>query len=83
MIKAKNGTGDKKSQDIFAEVGAFQVNLTSPLQNSTTILASGGSLSIAATNTNGVASYNLKSNGISINTNASTSSYSLHSHQYY
>ncbi|WP_281227691.1 alpha-amylase family glycosyl hydrolase [Flavobacterium aquiphilum] len=76
LIKAKDGTGDKKSQDILAEVGAFQVNLTSPVQNSTTILASGGSLSIAATNTNGVASYNLKSNGTSINTNASTSSYS-------
>lgn len=77
LIKAKNGTGDKKSQNMLAEVGAFQVNLTSPLQNSTTILASGGSLSIAATNTNGVASYNLKSNGISIDTNASTSSYSF------
>ncbi|QKJ61638.1 alpha-amylase family glycosyl hydrolase [Flavobacterium sp. M31R6] len=77
LIKAKNGTGDKKSQDMFAEVGAFQVTLTSPAQNSTTILASGGSLSIAATNTNGVASYNLKSNGVSINTNASTSSYSF------
>lgn len=75
LIKAKNGTGDKKSQDILAEVGSFQVNLTSPPANSTTILASGGSLSIATANTNGVASYNLKSNGISINTNASTSNY--------
>lgn len=77
LIKAKNGTGDKKSQDIFAEVGAFQVTLTSPSQNSTTILTSGGSLSIAATNTNGAASYNLKSNGININANVSTSSYSF------
>lgn len=76
LIKAKDGTGDKKSQDILVEVGSFQVNLTSPIQNSTTILASGSSLSIAATNTNGVASYNLKSNGVSINTNPSTSSYS-------
>lgn len=76
LIKAKDGTGDKKSQDILVEVGSFQVNLTSPIQNSTTVLASGSSLSIAATNTNGVASYNLKSNGVSINTNPSTSSYS-------
>ncbi|WP_348824242.1 alpha-amylase family glycosyl hydrolase [Flavobacterium aestuarii] len=75
LIKAKNGTGDKKSQDILAEVGSFQVNLTSPATNSTTILTSGGSLSITATNTNGAASYNLKSNGISINTNASSSNY--------
>ena len=29
LIKAKDGTGDKKSQDTYAEVGAFQVNLTS------------------------------------------------------
>jgi 1,4-alpha-glucan branching enzyme len=77
LIKAKDGNGDKKSQDMLAEVGAFQVNLTSPVANSTTILASGGSLSIAASNTNGVADYNLKSNGISINANPSISSYSF------
>lgn len=77
LIKAKNGTGDKKSQDILAEVGSFQVTLTSPVQNSTTILTSGSDLSIAATNTNGAASYNLKANGASINTNPSTSSYAF------
>jgi hypothetical protein len=27
LVKAKDGTGDKKSQDILAEVGAFQVTL--------------------------------------------------------
>lgn len=74
LIKAKDGTGDKKSQDILAEVGAFQVNMTAPLQNSSTIIASGGSLNITANNTNGVADYNLKSNGVSITT-ASTSSF--------
>ena len=77
LIKAKDGTGDKKSQNLYAEVGAFQVTLTSPLQNSSTIIASGASLNIAATNTGGNASYNLKSNGISINTNPSTSSYAF------
>ncbi|SHF94761.1 Por secretion system C-terminal sorting domain-containing protein [Flavobacterium fluvii] len=75
LIKAKDGTGDKKSQDILVEVGLLSVNLTTPLQNSTNIVASGGSLNIAANNTNGVASYNLKANGVSINTNPSTSSY--------
>ncbi len=75
LIKAKNGTGDKKSQDILSEVGAFQVNLTAPLQNSSSIIASGGSLNIAANNTNGAAVYNLKANGITINSNTSTSSY--------
>ncbi|HSN48351.1 MAG TPA: hypothetical protein VLR29_06280, partial [Flavobacterium sp.] len=77
LIKAKDGTGDKKSQDILVEVGLFSVNLTAPLQNSTSIIASGASMSIAANNTNGPATYNLKANGVSINTNPSTSSYSF------
>ncbi|HEU4496973.1 MAG TPA: alpha-amylase family glycosyl hydrolase [Flavobacterium sp.] len=77
LVKAKNGTGDKKSQDILAEVGTFQVNLTAPLQGSTTLLASGGNLTITANNTGGAASYVLKANGTVINTNASTSSYSF------
>ena len=63
--------------DFFIKVGAFQVSLTTPLENSNTIVASGGNLSINAANTNGVASYSLKSNGVVINTNASTSSYSF------
>ena len=77
LVKAKDGTGDKKSQDILAEVGTFQVTLTAPAQNTSTIIASGGSLTIAANNTGGNASYNLKSNGISINTNRATANYSF------
>ena len=77
LIKAKDGTGDKKSQDILVDVGSFQVILTSPIQNSTTILNSGSNFTITATNTNGNANYNLKSNGVSIHTNSSTSSYSF------
>lgn len=76
LIKAKDGTGDKKSQDILAEVGSFQVTLSSPSQNSSTIITSGASLNIVATNTGGNASYNLKSNGASINTNSATANYS-------
>jgi 1,4-alpha-glucan branching enzyme len=77
LVKAKDGTGDKKSQDILAEVGTFQVTLTSPSQNSSTIIASGGSLNIAANNTGGNASYNLKSNGTSINATSATANYSF------
>ena len=76
LVKAKDGTGDKKSQDNFVEVGAYQVTLTAPAENSSTIIASGGSLTISATNTGGNASYVLKANGTSLNTNAATSSYS-------
>ncbi|CAM3591611.1 alpha-amylase family glycosyl hydrolase [Flavobacterium gelidilacus] len=63
--------------DFIFNVGTFQVNLTSPTNNSTSIITSGGNLNITATNTSGNASYNLIANGISINTNSSTSSYSF------
>jgi 1,4-alpha-glucan branching enzyme len=77
LVKAKDGTGDKKSQDILAEVGAFQVTLSSPAQNSSTIISVGNSLNIAATNTGGNASYVLKANGVTLDTNAATASYSF------
>jgi glycosidase len=77
LIKAKDGTGDKKSQDKFAEVGAFQVNLTTPIENSATILTAGASFTIAATNTGGIANYILKSNGTTINVSNSTANYSF------
>jgi len=70
-------TGSPQSSDYFVNVGAFQVTLTSPAENSTTLLNSGGSLNIAATNTGGNASYSLKANGTEINANASTASYSF------
>ncbi|RIA08621.1 putative secreted protein (Por secretion system target) [Flavobacteriaceae bacterium MAR_2010_72] len=76
LIKAKDGTGDKKSQDILVDVGAFQVSLTSPAQNSATIITSGGNLSISATNTGGNANYVLKANGSILNSQSNVSSYS-------
>lgn len=75
LIKTKDGTGDKKSQDILVDVGTFQVSLTSPVANSVTILTSGGNLSINATNTGGNANYVLKANGATINTQNNISSY--------
>ena len=77
LVKAKDGTGDKKSQDILAEVGSFQVTLTAPTENSATIIASGGGLTVAASNTGGAASYVLKTNGTTLNSNTSTASYSF------
>ncbi|WP_433834882.1 alpha-amylase family glycosyl hydrolase [Flavobacterium anhuiense] len=62
--------------DFFVNVGSFQVTLTSPTENSTSIVTSGSNFNISATNTGGAGSYTLKANGITINTNASTSSYS-------
>jgi Alpha amylase, catalytic domain/Secretion system C-terminal sorting domain len=77
LVKAKDGTGDKKSQDMLVEVGLFNITLTSPTENSATIINSGGSLTISASNTNGNASYNLKANGISINNASNVATYSF------
>ena len=77
LVKAKDGTGDKKSQDILVEVGLFTATLTAPALNSTTIINSGGSLLISATNNNGNADYNLKANGVSINSLNNVSTYSF------
>jgi glycosidase len=76
LVKAKDGTGDKKSQDVLVEVGLFQSTLTSPVVNSTTIVNSGGSLLVEANNNNGIADYNLKANGVSINTVSGVNTYS-------
>lgn len=77
LVKAKDGSGSKQSQDVTVEVGSFQVSLTFPVENSASIIASGSNFNIAATNTNGVASYSLKANGTVINSNVSIASYSF------
>ncbi len=76
LVKANNAEGDKKSQDIIVQVGSFQVTLTAPADNSSTILAAGSNFTISATNTGGNASYELKANGVTINSNAATANYS-------
>nr|WP_315143679.1 alpha-amylase family glycosyl hydrolase [uncultured Flavobacterium sp.] len=81
VFRNANGTQELKKapscSDFIFNVGSFQVTLNTPSENSTTILASGGSLNITATNTNAVANYNLKSNGASINTASATASYAF------
>jgi 1,4-alpha-glucan branching enzyme len=80
VIRNANGSQSLKlapaCSDFIFNVGTFQANLTSPANNSTTIINSGGNLNIAATNTNGTATYNLLANGTSINT-ANTQNYSF------
>tara|TARA_R110002051_G_scaffold41085_1_gene85024 strand:- start:5258 stop:8641 length:3384 start_codon:yes stop_codon:yes gene_type:complete len=70
LIKAKDGTGDKKSQDITHEVGAFQLSLTSPIEE-TTLLDQGDAITISAT-TSLAANFTLKANGSIINTSSTT-----------
>lgn len=66
LVKAKDGTGDKKSQDITSEVGAFQMSLVSPIENSNTIINSGENVSIVASNSGGNATYSVTANGVPI-----------------
>jgi hypothetical protein len=54
--------------DFIFDVGLFQTSLSVPAENSTTLINSGDSRTIQASNTNGNADYNLKANGISIDT---------------
>jgi 1,4-alpha-glucan branching enzyme len=75
LIKAKDGTGDKKSQDLYLDVGAFQLTLTAPSQTVNT-LNLGQSLSVTAS-TSLAADYVLKANGTIINTASSITSYSF------
>lgn len=60
----------------FTPVGAFQVNLIAPSNNSSTIISNAGNLNIQANNTGGNANYVLKSNGNIINTQNNITSYS-------
>ncbi len=79
VFRNANGTQTLKLPpscgDFIFDVGAFQVNLTSPANNSSTIINTNGSLSVSANNVGGNASYVLRANGNILNTNASTSSY--------
>lgn len=66
-------TGSPQSADTFVPVGSFQLNLTAPVENSVTVLASGSNFNVEATNTGGNANYSLKSNGVEIATNSNAS----------
>ncbi|QXP60248.1 alpha-amylase family glycosyl hydrolase [Olleya sp. HaHaR_3_96] len=58
---------DNGCSDFIYNVGSFQVNLTTPSENSVTQLNNGSDLSIVATNTNGNANYSLSANGSVLN----------------
>ena len=64
LVKAKDGSGDKKTQDHLIDVGGYQLVLTSPTQN-TTILDTGTNFTISAT-TSLPSSFVLKANGSTI-----------------
>ena len=60
----RNAAGNaQNNQGTYINVGAFQASLSTPLVNSTTILTSGQSLPISASNSGGTANYTLLANG--------------------
>jgi hypothetical protein len=72
----RSDLGTSQTVDLVLNVGAFQSTLVQPNENSTTIINSGGSLTVSANNSGGNASYTLKANGVTINSVASAATYS-------
>ena len=78
VFRNADGTQELKASgcsDFFFDVGTFQVSLSSPAEDSTTIINSGDNFSVSASNIGGPADYILKSNGNIINTLNSVSTY--------
>ena len=78
VFRNEDGSQEYKAtgcNDFIFQVGSFQVSLSSPIQD-TTIINSGANFDIVATNIGGNANYTLTSNGMTINTQSGTDSYS-------
>ena len=73
LVKAKNGDGDKKSQDNLVNVGVFQTELVAPAMT-TTVLDAGDMLAVEATATR-AADFELFANGASVATQANATSF--------
>lgn len=71
-IVFRSADGTQQTSDLELPVGAFQVSLNSPFENSYNVINSGGSLAISASNSGGSANYDLLANGMSINTFSGT-----------
>ena len=71
LVKAKDGSNKQTNDNIF-NVGAFQMTLSAPVENSFTIVSTSTNASVVASNTGGAASYTLKANGVTVNGPTST-----------
>lgn len=78
VFRNENGSQEFKASgcsNFIFEVGTFQVSLSTPTPDSTTILNSGDDLAVSATNIGGNANYVLKANGTAINTQSNINAY--------
>jgi glycosidase len=73
LAKAKNGTGDKKTQDHLIDVGSFQLIINNPAQYNT-IVNSGTNLNINAS-TSASANFKLFANGTQVATQNNTTTF--------
>ncbi|PKP27127.1 MAG: glycosyltrehalose trehalohydrolase [Bacteroidetes bacterium HGW-Bacteroidetes-2] len=73
LAKAKDGTGDKKTQDHLIDIGTFQVTINNPSQ-ANTIVNSGTILAINATASN-AANFKLFANGTQVATQNNTTTF--------
>ena len=76
-IVLRSADASQQTSDLEISIGAFQVTLTNPAVNSTSILNSGSNLNISASNTGGNANYVLTANGSVLNTQNNISSYTF------
>lgn len=74
LVKAGDGTGDKKSQDYLVEVG-FDLTLTAPAQSITLLDMAGENLAITATASH-AADFVLRANGMEIDNVLGVTEYS-------
>jgi 1,4-alpha-glucan branching enzyme len=74
-IVLRNAAGTAQSVDLSLNVGAFQMTLSSPIENSSTIVSSGYNTSIVATNTGGNATYSVTANGLPITCSTTPTSF--------
>ncbi|MBV1888079.1 MAG: T9SS type A sorting domain-containing protein, partial [Urechidicola sp.] len=74
-LVVRSADGGTQSSDLELPVGAFQVTLIDPTDENT-IVSSGGSINVVASNTNGSADYELFANAVSVHT--STTSFYTH-----
>jgi len=75
LVKALDATGDKKSQDIYVNIGALQFLTTTPAKNSVNFVAAGSSNSISYT-TSVAANWTLTANGSPVHTVLNSASFS-------
>ncbi|MGY6649073.1 alpha-amylase family glycosyl hydrolase [Wenyingzhuangia sp. IMCC45574] len=79
VFRNENGSQELKdngNSDFFFGIGSFQATLSSPTEGSTTVVGSGNNLAVSASNTNGNATYTLKTKeGVVVNTQSNISVY--------